>query len=250
MTHSNRPVKGKIRRPTSGSMLALLVTVSIAACGTVKETPTEPTASQIAIFSGDKQVASADSMLPYPLSVQITDAGGRGVPNVNVQWRITSGEGELLGPSGRQLVLPVSVTNTDGIASVFVRFTMPGTSTVSASVLGVQLTFTTTVTKPPEGTISFGPEFDCTPFNDPSNFVPRDVTVPVGGKVVWVYAGWLDASCQAHITSTAVPPGGEPIDTGIMGPGGSSEFVPRVAGTWEYRDAINGGTGTITAKAP
>ena len=81
-------------------------------------------------------------------------------------------------------------------------------------------------------------------------FVSNDVTVPVGAKVEWQYAEWLFQSCEARITSISVPPGGEAFDSGIIKPGLPFQFVPRVAGTWEYIDAINGGSGKLTARAP
>jgi len=252
MTHYSWLGKGTIRRSISGSMFALLVVGSVAACDKV---PTEqPIASHIAIFGGDDQVANAGSRLANPLSVLVTDRDGRGLPNVKVDWQITSGEGEFLSVSdGRPLIQSFSVTNADGVARVLVQFTVPGTSTVAASVAGLQgspLTFTATVFKPADLVIRFGPFFDCTPLSDTSVFVSNDVTVPVGATVEWRYAEWLSQSCEARITSISVPPGGEPFDSGIVVPGLPFQFVPHVAGTWEYIDSINGGSGKLTAKTP
>jgi Bacterial Ig-like domain (group 1) len=252
MTHYSRLEKDTICRSISRPMFALLVLGSVAACDKV---PTEqPVASHIAIFGGDDQVANAGSSLANPLSVRVTDGGGRGLPNVKVDWQITSGEGEFLSASdGRPLIQSFSVTNTDGVARVLVQFTVPGTSTVAASVAGLQgppLTFTATVFKPADVVIRFGPFFDCTPLSDTSVFVSNDVTVPVGAKVEWQYAEWLFQSCEARITSISVPHGGEPFDSGIIKPGLPFQFVPRMAGTWEYVDAINGGSGKLTARAP
>jgi hypothetical protein len=81
-------------------------------------------------------------------------------------------------------------------------------------------------------------------------FDSGDVTVLVGAKVEWQYAEYLSQSCEARITSISVPPGGEAFDSGIIKPGLPFQFVPRMAGTWEYVDAINGGSGKLTAKAP
>ena len=231
-------------------MLVLLILGSMPACDSE---PTGPIASQITIFGGDHQVAEAGSWIP--LSVRVTDGHNRGVPNVRVYWQVTAGAGEFTGSLQAQpRIEQFTVTNADGVAHVFVRFTVVGTSTVAASVTGLEsspVTFTTTVAKPADMVIEFGPVFDCT-VNDPSQFIVSgtdgsDVSVPVGATVEWVYMESLHPACRAQITSTSWPDGGEPFDSGIMSPGQRFRFVPGVVGTWDYADALNGGDGALTA---
>jgi hypothetical protein len=69
-----------------------------------------------------------------------------------------------------------------------------------------------------------------------------DVTVPIGAPVEWV--NWLES---ARIMSTSAPPGGASFDSGELSQGERFEFVPDVAGTWEYVDPVSGATGTLTA---
>jgi len=50
------------------------------------------------------------------------------------------------------------------------------------------------------------------------------------------------------VKSTVVPDGGQPFDSGIVRPGDPFVFTPRVAGTWELTDVINGGTGKLIVR--
>lgn len=42
------------------------------------------------------------------------------------------------------------------------------------------------------------------------------------------------------MTSSTTPPGGAPFDSGTLEAGARFQFVPDVAGTWEYFDRILG----------
>jgi plastocyanin len=70
-----------------------------------------------------------------------------------------------------------------------------------------------------------------------------DVTVPVGAKVEWV-----NHFETARIVATVAPPGGTAFDSGGLSQDERFEFVPSVAGTWEYVDLVSGATGTLTAQ--
>jgi hypothetical protein len=219
--------------------------------------PTELIASQIVMSGGDNQAGAAGSWLSNPLAVRVTDKDARGVAGMTVHWEITSGAGDFRSfPETQLLIQPYSVTNFDGVARVLLQPLVPGRTIVAASVAGLQgspVTFNATVRDPvvqPAAVIRFGPLFDCTPLNDPSIFPSEAVTVSVGATVEWVYMDWLFSSCRARIVSSSVPPGGKPFDSGDLAPGQSFQFVPEVAGTWEFTDTINGGTGTLTAKVP
>jgi hypothetical protein len=223
--------------------------------------PTAPVATQITIASGDNQIGVPSAWFPNPLAVRVTGSGNRGVPNVKVYWQIASGAGSLGSfPTAQPLTQSFTFTDAAGVARVFVQLPAIGTSLVAASIAELPdraVAFTATVRAPvelPALVFGFGPMFDCTPFTDPSTFGvasgASDGTMPVGAKVEWTYAPWLSGLCRARITSIAVPPGGEPFDSGIISAGESFQFVPRVAGTWEYIDVLNGGRGTFTAKAP
>jgi hypothetical protein len=234
--------------------------VAAARCGQDAPTPPATEASQIIIYAGDNQTWPSGSILPSALAVRVTGDGERGVPGTPIEWHVTSGGGELLSGSAggfRPLpdAQPFTVSDAQGVARVYFRPTAIGTSTVVASTVGPQLapvTFTAKATTPIAVVVNFGPIFDCTPFTDPSTFTgpdnSSDVVVDVGAPVEWVYAPWLNPVCTARVSSTSTPPGGDRIDSGIIGPGAHFSFVPNVAGTWEYVDAVNGGRGTLTAR--
>ncbi len=221
----------------------------------------EPAASEITIHSGDSQVVPLGSMLPKPLAVRVTGSDGRPAPGITIRWTVTTGTGDLRSwPVAQPLIASFTITDASGIARVFFRPRVLGTNTVTAEgrgLAGSPATFTTSATAPPDVVIRFGAVFDCYPEpdpNDPSIFAgpggSSDVTVQVGATVQWEYSEGMHPTCTARVTSTSVPPGGEPFDSGIISPGQRFLFVPRVAGTWKYVDAVNGGSGTLTVTAP
>jgi hypothetical protein len=59
---------------------------------------------------------------------------------------------------------------------------------------------------------------------------PVWITVPVGTTVEWSILGVE----EARIASTSEPTGGEPFDSGTLAGGERFQFVPGVAGTWEF----------------
>lgn len=176
------------------------------------------------------------------LEVRLVDDQQSPVPHVPVRWVITSGDLEMQGcvPG----ILPVSNwtrTGSDGIAHVIFRLVAVGTTTVAAAVPGVlvsPVTFTVTATgivivlsDHGSGPMFFGPDSS------------SDVTVPIGTPVEW-----MNDFETAQITSTSVPPGGAAFDSGELSQGEWFEFVPEVAGTWEYIDQVSGAAGTLTAR--
>ncbi|MGH7587308.1 MAG: cupredoxin domain-containing protein, partial [Gemmatimonadota bacterium] len=71
----------------------------------------------------------------------------------------------------------------------------------------------------------------------------REVIVPVGVTVEWVI-GW-----DKHtVTSRSAPPGGPSFDSGSLDVGERFQFVPAVAGTWDYFCRVHEETGTIIAR--
>ena len=219
---------------------------------------TTPATRQLAMVYGDLRVAAAGSRLPLPLAVRVTGGQGTGVPNVRVKWDAPPGAGELLSfPEERPLDSPFTATDADGVARVVYRPTVAGVRTVTASVPGLRgspVRFTTSATGPMDVLIRFGPFFDCTPPNDPSNFVgptgSSHVTARLGATVTWVYMEWVHPACTARVVSTLEPPGGKPFESGTLRPGQPFTFVPNVVGTWAFTDELNGGSGRLTVEAP
>jgi hypothetical protein len=178
----------------------------------------------------------------HRLEVRLVDGQRNPVPHVPVRWVVTSGDLAMQGcVPGLPPVSNWTRTGSDGIADVIFRLVAVGTSTVAAAVPGVlvsPVTFTVTATgvvinlgDHGSGPTFFGPDFS------------PDTNVPIGTPVEW-----MNGFETAQITSTSAPPGGAPFDSGELSQGERFEFVPDVAGTWEYVDQVSGATGTLTAR--
>lgn len=229
--------------------------------------PDRPTPAAIASVSGDDQQGKAGEKLGEPFVVRVTDAQGDGVGGVEVTWRVASGAGGLWRVLGRTggLSTVFMDTDPDGIARVFFGPKVPGASTVTADVAGLQgspVTFATDAIAMvvhvgfldvlgdlSGGCVNAQGEPEESTFIAPDGS-RDDVTVPVGTTVEWTGVEWLDpGTCEVRIVSTLEPPGGEPFDSGILTLGRERfEFVPGVVGTWEYKDQVSGSTGTLTAR--
>src|SRR5689334_1732075 len=211
--------------------------------------PTAPKEARIVAVDGNGQSGFLDTTLPVAFVVRVTDAANQPLPNAAIEWRITAGAGDLL--DARDGV-PFTVTDASGVAAVFVRPTTLGGIVVTAStpaVPGVHATFSASARRRPDVVIQIFPGFDC---GDPSGFEgpdgSRNTTVRVGAIVEWVYAVQAQPGtfpCMARVRSTTVPPGGNPFDD-TLGAGDRLQFVPNVAGVWDYVDALNGGAATLT----
>lgn len=234
---------------------SLVVSATLVACSDSASAPPAPT--NLDVNGLQTQTAVFGNNVTAPLGVRVTDAQGRGVQSVRVQWRVVAGAGTLIG-----LLQSDQSTATDnlGRSTVDVLATSIGEIQVEASVpglVGSPVVFSIDVVRPPDVVIRFGPIFDCygTPANnDPSVFAGpsgrNDVSVIVGATVEFIYAPYLPPSCTARVVSSVEPPGGDRIDSGILGTGGSFRFVARVPGTWTFSDVLNGGSGTLTAVVP
>jgi len=234
---------------------SLAVTAMLVACGDSASAPPAPTNLDV---SGPQTLSAVfGDNVAAPLGVRVTDAQGRGVQSVRVQWRVVAGAGTLVG-----LLQSDQSTATDnlGRATVDVLATAVGEIRVEASVpglVGSPVVFSIDVARPADAVVRFGPIFDCygTPSNnDPSVFAgpsgQKDVSVFVGGTVEFIYATYVHSSCTARVVSNVEPPGGDRIDSGVLGVGGRFKFVARVPGTWTFSDVLNGGSGTLTAVVP
>lgn len=226
---------------------------------------TEPASPPVSIVmvSGDDQEGTAGETLGEPFAVRVTDAAGEGV-YTEVTWTVTSGSGEFrAGPEPFAPAVSGSIrSRLDGSSRVYLQPKMLGTIRVTADVPGLQgspVTFTTEVTGLLIQLSGVGYDVD-----DPETcldtggdgFIGPDGTsradVLVGTTVKWTST--TDGTCQFHIKSTRVPPGGEHFDSATFSGSDSGppfyllEFVPGVPGTWEYVDEISGATGTLTAR--
>ena len=120
-------------------------------------TTAPPSPGPLAIVSGNGQPGKAGSELAEPFVVRVTDAAGVGVPNVQVTWTVTLGEGVLNGlwrqcGGSSEPYDPVPTTSVltdgDGLAQVSFMPTWFGPVRVAASVPGGAVTFTTDASDP------------------------------------------------------------------------------------------------------
>ncbi|MEZ4425561.1 MAG: Ig-like domain-containing protein [Gemmatimonadota bacterium] len=88
-------------------------------------------AAQLIAASGGGQSASVNATLPQPLVAIVRDGQGRGVPNMSVNWAVTSGGGSV----------STDVTTTDSNGRTSVQWTLgpnSGTQRVAATAAGLQ----------------------------------------------------------------------------------------------------------------
>ncbi|OPZ41414.1 MAG: hypothetical protein BWY94_02433 [Actinobacteria bacterium ADurb.BinA094] len=98
-------------------------------------------ATQMALYEGNDQTASAGTAVPVAPSVRVTDAGDNPVPGVHVTFAVASGGGSVTGAD--------AVSGADGIAAVgsWTLGGTPGENTLTATVAGLAgspVTFTAT----------------------------------------------------------------------------------------------------------
>jgi plastocyanin len=189
--------------------------------------------------SGSNQQGKAGEWLDQPLVVRVTNVPSVGISDVEVQWRVTSGDGAFDFDRGNPVSVISSRTDRDGFAQVAFRPSVFGQSAVAASVVGVQgsqvsFTIDATAVVISNYWALHGPDGS------------RDVTVPVGATVEWV-----NSRIRATIRSTSTPPGGSSFESGELSQSDRFQFVPTVVGTWEYvmrLDETHAEAGTITAR--
>lgn len=110
--------------------------------------PKAVTPSAIKVTGGNNQSGNTGASLKTPLSVQVVDASGAGVPGVIVNFSVTPAGAATLSPSP-------AITLNDGTASATVTLgNTAGGVTIAASATGVSgnATFTLTATTPASAT--------------------------------------------------------------------------------------------------
>jgi hypothetical protein len=129
------------------SAVLLIATPLFMTCAGDTSGPRVP--ASVARVGGDTQTGIVGQALPAALAVRVLDAGGTGVPDINVTWAVTAGGGTL----------SATGTTTDAGGSAQVALTLgttPGTNTVTASVAGLApIEFSSTAVVGPPATLSF-----------------------------------------------------------------------------------------------
>jgi len=205
----------------------------------------------VAVVSGNNQLSQTGAFLAQRFVVRVTDADGYGISGIRVTWTVLSGTGEFEGQGFTREV--TTQTGFDGTISTSFRPNSPGTITVNARANGFAgsgATYTVSAAGGLVVVIPFGPSYDCLGWDDSpaSWFGAPSGTIPVGTLVEWEYYVNLASGCTARLSSQAVPPGGAAFDSGILVPGKRYGIGFLVAGDWEVKDIINGGTMTLRVR--
>jgi len=127
------------RRRTLRLLGALAVLAIAADCHNT--TGASPRATQIVIYAGQNQTATAGTAVAIPPSVQVIDQAFNGVQGVTVTYLVTEGGGSITGAS--------VVSDANGVAAVgsWTLGAVPGPNKMTASSTGLggsPITFTAT----------------------------------------------------------------------------------------------------------
>jgi hypothetical protein len=205
----------------------------------------------VSVVSGNNQLSQTGGFLAQRFVVRVTDADGYGISGIRVTWTVQSGTGEFEGQGFTREA--TTETGFDGTTSTSFRPNSPGTITVNARAIGFQgsgATFTVGAAGELVVVIPFGPDWDCLGWDGSpaSLFGAPTGTIPVGTRVEWEYYVNLATGCTARLSSQVVPPGGVAFDSGLLTPGKRYGISVNVAGDWEVKDIINGGTMTLRVR--
>jgi YVTN family beta-propeller protein len=221
-----------MRRTALLTPLVLAAAVTLAASCNDSTSPGGPGApTDIAISAGDGQTGVAGSTLLAPIAAKVTDAKGRGVPNVPVTF-------QLFGASG--LVDPTAVrTNGAGIATT--SWTLP---TRAGSIAKVRAVLVDTLTGSLIDTVSFSATVvGGAPVRMTLNPLPD--AAPTGSKVtvaVTLYDSYNNYSTGTKVDWTVTSGGGTATPA-------SSVADPFGVATTSWTLGSTAGTNRMTAKA-
>ncbi|HET7603516.1 MAG TPA: Ig-like domain-containing protein [Gemmatimonadales bacterium] len=189
---------------------------------TFSATATAGTATQMAAFGGNNQLATVGEALPAPFQVAVKDQFGNAVAGTSVAWAVTAGGGTIAPPS--------STTSANGVAAAVLTLgPAVGANTATATVpdlTGSPVIFTATGQDiPTTSDVSVGNDF----------FQPSAIKVAAGTTVTWTWgAGALSHSVQSLGTPSF-------LSSTIMTGGGSSYSVTfNTPGTYQYDCAVHG----------
>ena len=170
--------------------------------------------SAIAATAGDNQSARINQPVANTLEVTVRASDNGLVPGATVSWQVTANDGSLSSAN--------STTNEDGeaINSLTLGSTVGGNTVQASAGTGGNVDLTANGTQPVTVVVNM----------QNIAFVSDNITIQLGDTVTW---NNLDVIAHTA-TSTSVPAGGTPFDSGTLGNGGSFSFVPNTRGEWIY----------------
>jgi plastocyanin len=187
----------------------------------------------LAKTGGDQQVGAINSELPQPLTVEVSDSFGNGVPGVAVDWT-TTGDAALSAPT-----VISDATGTSAVGVVLGGTEGAITITASSGTLaGSPQTFTVTAApeQPSTATVNV--------VNN--SFQPSSLTVAAGTTVTW---RWASTALNHNVKPT--PPGTEPSGSGPPSNGPDTyTYQFNTPGSYSYFCEVHGTSmsGVITVQ--
>lgn len=170
---------------------------------TFNATATADVATDLQKNGGDLQTGVINTVLATPVSVKAVDQFGNGVPNVAVDWAVTSGTAGLLPVNGNTNALGIS-SSTVTIGGTVGPIVITGTSN---GLNGSPQTFN--LTAAPTPLVVTVANFSFTSVhNGTSN--PAIDTIPVGGAIKWNWAGGshgIESLGPQHFTNSSIGTG-------------------------------------------
>jgi hypothetical protein len=235
------------------AFVLLCLAVTVAACGDDARTPTdireEGIPTLLVQVSGDLQAGKAGVVLPQPFVVRVLDQNGRGLRGVAVRWE---GAGDVLDLTDHVVQHVFTLTDVNGFAAVRFEPHDQGRVEVVASLVHGSIGSVSFVADVAGIVVWIGAD-SINGFYTSSGTVLRDIAVLVDAPVEWNLDSWWGPN-RAHIAATSAPEGGVGFDSGVFGFGSAPsiereaccfEFVPTVAGVWEFENRITGARGRL-----
>lgn len=161
-------------------------------------------APQLLVTGGDNQSGPPNTSAGTPIEVQLTNGGGIGLPDVNIDWTVLSGDAVLAAGT--------TITNGSGYSQVNFDFgSTPGPIQIQASAAGFGLTVITNhnvVTTTPTLNVASGNNQTAAPstaFTNPLVVLAQNSGIPANGLTInWtVTSGDATLSAASSVTDSA-----------------------------------------------
>lgn len=219
---------------------SILVVCTACGGGGTEPEPIGPPAT-VAVSAGNQQNGAAGEFLPAPIAAKVSDANGRGVPNIPVGFTVVAGGGEILTTSAR--------TNGAGIVTTTWRVgTLAGREQRIVATLLDTLTGTLLDTAVFTATVSAGPAVSVFPLsgNGLVGAAGQSIPIPLGALVRDAYGNptpgamvsWLVVSGPGALAAASTASDAQGVARNSLTPG-------QVEGDVEIRASLAGSSSTL-----
>ena len=204
----HRPPPSPLARAVA-SLGLLSLGAALGACGDKKLGPDVP--ASVHVVSGDSQTLLAGNRASTPLVASIMNSDGSPLPNVQVQWRVSSGGGSL--------ETIVDTTDANGqVSTVYRSPATAGSATVTASAAQQGREFTVLIVADTTGSlVAYGGDGAAGLVGIPLTVTAR-ATDRFGNPMSGVAVTWSSSSGQLQSTSTTTDSTGKTANVITVGP--------------------------------